>query len=115
MLEAVQDSDKIDDYWSRCDELIKMYGQENMPARPGKGEKCPHCHCEKCKHMLHRFIINIPYQNDIIWWLKEIKRRKDRSGEGGVNFEKLLPSKICTQMENKGREAGLFSGVLVFA
>ena len=113
MLEAVQDSDKIGAYWSRCNELIAMYGKDNMPARPGKGEKCPHCHCEKCKHMLHKFIINIPYQNDIIWWLKEIERRKDSSGEGGVNFEKLLPSKIRQQMEDKGREAGLFSGLCV--
>jgi hypothetical protein len=126
MLEAVQDSDKIDDYWSRCNELIAMYGEDNMPALPGEGEKCQHCDCKKCKHMLHRFIINIPYQNDIFWWLKEIKRRKGSSGEGSESpaeierrkkvqgdLEKLLPDNIRTEMVRKGREAGLFSGLCV--
>jgi len=111
VLEAVQSSDvKKDDYWRRCDELIEMYGKDNMPAR--RQEKCEECGSEDCKHMLHRFIINIPYQNDIIWWLKEIERWEARSSEG-VNFAKL-PSKIIRkQIEDKGRETGLFSGVFV--
>ena len=131
MLEKVHDSHKIDDYWNRCHELIEMYGPENMPAlqkeKPAlvPGEECLRCdwrarhgdadlpadaakHHKNCKHRhVHRFIINIPYQNDIIWWLEEIEGRKKVE----VELEKLLPSKIRKQMEDKGREAGLFSGL----
>jgi hypothetical protein len=112
MLEAVQSSgpDTIEHYWRRCNELSKN-GEYNMPPLPEKGKKCQHCRLENCKHMLHRFIINIPYQNDIIWWLKEIERREE--GEQGDKLHELLPSNIREQMVEKGREAGLFSGLCV--
>ncbi len=158
MLEAVHYSHKIDDYYDRCNKLIEMYGQENMPPlREGLSAlqlgECPRCkwvsdwrkghgdahlpahlpadaakHHENCKHWhVHRFIINIPYQNDIIWWLEEIERRKGGSGEVSESpaqierpkkveegdLEKLLPDKIRQQMKDKGREAGLFSGLCV--
>jgi hypothetical protein len=110
----------------RCD-WRALHGDADLPAHlPADAAK----HHENCKHWhVHRFIINIPYQNDILWWLKEIARRKGSSGEGSESpaeierrkkvkgdLEKLLPDNIRTEMVRKGREAGLFSGlcVLVF-
>jgi hypothetical protein len=100
------------------------HGDADLPAHlPAHAPK----HHENCKRWhVHRFIINIPYQNDIIWWLKEIERREGSSGEGSQSLEeierqkkvkgdleKLLPYNIRLEMERKGREAGLFSGLCV--
>ena len=115
MLKAVQCSTKLEGkggYWESCEGLIDKYGKCNMPALPKKDEKCLLCNRSFCQHMLHTFIINIPYQNDITWWLKEIERR-EKTSEKSEKFEKLLPIKIRSQMADKGSEAGLFSGVCV--
>ena len=115
MLKAVQCSTKLEGkggYWESCEGLINKYGEGNMPALPKKDEKCLLCNRSFCQHMLHTFIINIPHQNDITWWLKEIERR-EKTSEKSEKFEKLLPIKIRSQMADKGREAGLFSGVCV--
>jgi hypothetical protein len=69
---ALEDSQE---YRIQCEELIKQFGADRMPTLPPKEERNDKA--------LRKFVINIPYQNDIVWWFKEFQRRRNQKEIGG--------------------------------
>jgi len=71
MLEQVQSSDA---FWIKCETLIAQHGDKNMPFLPEPKDRNT--------ESLQEFILNIPYQHDLSWWLREWDRREKEMAEG---------------------------------
>ena len=102
LLESVKSSDE---YWKQCSRLIEKVGPENMPTLPEK----------KNTETLRKFIINIPYVSDILWWFKEIEKREEiQIREGKVpnccDFYGCVPPAVREGIK-RDKTAGLFTGV----
>ena len=73
MLAAVESSPA---WWRRCEELVKQWGPgSDLPELPRKELRNT--------ANLRSWVLNIPYQNDLRWWLDEFGRREQYSDEDG--------------------------------
>ena len=85
--------------------LIEKVGPENMPTLPEK----------KNAETLRKFIINIPYVSDILWWFNEIEKREEiqiREGKEPTccDFYGCVPPAVREGIKHD-KTAGLFTGV----
>ncbi len=101
------------EYWRRCEELIKQFGADRMPKLPPEEERNDN---DKNDKALRKFVINIPYQHDIVWWFDEFKRRRE-DNEGIMTgaqlvkhckFDECVPDNAHCILLDKA--AGLFTG-----
>lgn len=99
-LETLTDAEQTQ-YWHCCYGLHAKYPDtvEPVPKERGIPE-------------LIAWIINLPYQSDILWWFKEVARRERAGNEGAsdlmARFSALVPhSKVHEVLAN---DVGLFTG-----
>jgi hypothetical protein len=89
MISCVKESPE---WWQRCEELVKKWGQSSMPELPPEDDRNT--------KTLRSWILNIPYQNDIRWWLDEFERREARDDESwwevnkACQFRKRIPKDL---------------------
>jgi len=99
---AELDAEVLQAYWDHCYRLRTRYPDtiDDIPAGRKDGR------------MLIRWIVNLPYQSDVLWWFKEVARR-DQVGAAGHDelaktFYNIVPKRhLSAVLEN---DTGLFTG-----
>ena len=110
ILDALESSPQ---FWRRCEELIKQFGADRMPKLPPE--------TKRDTEALRNFVINIPYQHDIVWWFREFERREKleskETGDSMTGAELVKHCKVDEWVPRNARDgilldkaAGLFTG-----
>jgi len=96
------DAQQLEAYWEQCYRLHAKYPDtvDNIPAGRKDGRA------------LIRWIVNLPYQSDLLWWFKEVARREQVGAAGhdelARTFHNVMPKRHHTVvLEN---DTGLFTG-----
>ena len=92
MIAAVKSSPP---WWERCEKLVEEWGVESMPQLPSENMRND--------ESLRSFIINIPYQNDLRWWLK---LREAQQGEEWKEVNKATEFLHWRDIDNSGLYTG---------
>ena len=104
MLEALADLDDEtqEAYWNQAQLLLERYPQTILTKVPA----------EKSREALLMWILNLPYQNDLLWWFEEVRRREDSGAEGASDLAKVFNSLVPRgrREEALNNDAGLFTG-----
>jgi len=71
------------------------------------------CHGHVCVgESVCRWIVNLPYQSDILWWFKEVQRREGVAGDGAGKLVRVLNSYVPKSQKEEvlQNDVGLFTG-----
>ena len=93
--------DVLEAYWDQCYRLHAKYPDTTEPV-PRK----------KSNRALLKWIVNLPYQSDVLWWFKEVARREHVGAKGAPEvvkaFHYFVPK--SKREEVLANDVGLFTG-----